>query len=495
MWENLGIMLPTVIASILLLSVLFTKGTFGRIRWRKVEIENIILKVQHVKNRANFTWFGRNNKKLNMLALVIITLGVINVSIVIPEAHAAGDPCQNIENLDNAVRVDGVIIGAYFHNAEVIRGEKVYVSISVMNVGNSANSFRIGFSVKDEQQIWWDAEKRLISLVPEECHTVSLGWQVDQGAPLGYYLGKVNVLNYVGDNKPSIEQSNAFRVKISPQGSPPTGLTISVSADKSSYVSGETITVSGDVSQAIRGYDVTIKVLNPKNTIYKIDQPTLQPDGSYFIKFKVGGILGIIGDYTVEANYAGKTARATFEFKESVNHAPIANPQSLAINQNTAKVITLTGSDQDGDELAFLMTNPSHGRLDEVKSADKTSAQITYTPNLNFNGIDSFTFRVSDGKLVSNPATVSIKVNPIFNEDNSTPDTVNTGNGTQNPPPQVIPPWVPPAAGGAGAAGAGGYAISKFFKKPPHQPGTKATETPKPPITVEINIRAGIEEW
>src|SRR5205823_6463382 len=36
-----------------------------------------------------------------------------------------------------------------------------------------------------------------------------------------------------------------------------------------------------------------------------------------------------------------------------------------------------------------------------------------YTPQANFYGLDSFTYRVSDGSLLSNPATVTITVTPV----------------------------------------------------------------------------------
>jgi hypothetical protein len=38
---------------------------------------------------------------------------------------------------------------------------------------------------------------------------------------------------------------------------------------------------------------------------------------------------------------------------------------------------------------------------------------LTYTPNTNFNGLDNFTFKVSDGKLSSIPGTVSLVVTPV----------------------------------------------------------------------------------
>ena len=54
-----------------------------------------------------------------------------------------------------------------------------------------------------------------------------------------------------------------------------------------------------------------------------------------------------------------------------------------------------------------IVTPPAHGTL------TGTLPNVTYTPAANYNGPDSFTFRASDGSLVSNTATVSITVAPV----------------------------------------------------------------------------------
>ena len=90
-----------------------------------------------------------------------------------------------------------------------------------------------------------------------------------------------------------------------------------------------------------------------------------------------------------------------------LNDAPVANPQSVATQQNTAVAITLTGSDVDGDTLTYTIgTQPAAGSL------SGTAPALTYTPGSGYVGSDSFTFTVSDGTLTSAPATVSITINP-----------------------------------------------------------------------------------
>jgi hypothetical protein len=70
--------------------------------------------------------------------------------------------------------------------------------------------------------------------------------------------------------------------------------------------------------------------------------------------------------------------------------------------------ITLTASDVDGDSLTYsVVTTPVSGSL------SGSAPNLTYTPNNNFNGQDSFTFTVNDGTVDSNEATVSITVNAV----------------------------------------------------------------------------------
>lgn len=87
------------------------------------------------------------------------------------------------------------------------------------------------------------------------------------------------------------------------------------------------------------------------------------------------------------------------------NRTPVADPQSLVTQQDTAIEITLTGADPDEDPISFAISlQPQSGTL----SLDGTS--VTFTPSPGFTGIDRFEFTVSDGLLTSTPAEVLIEV-------------------------------------------------------------------------------------
>ena len=87
------------------------------------------------------------------------------------------------------------------------------------------------------------------------------------------------------------------------------------------------------------------------------------------------------------------------------NRPPVANPQSIITNEDTAVNITLTGSDEDSDPITFKITRfPSKGNI------SGQPPNLKYTPNPNFFGTDSFDFVVNDGKVDSQPATVTITI-------------------------------------------------------------------------------------
>ena len=102
------------------------------------------------------------------------------------------------------------------------------------------------------------------------------------------------------------------------------------------------------------------------------------------------------------------------------NQAPTANAQSTSTDEDTAKTITLSGSDPDGDSLTYtVVSQPSHGTV------SISGNQATYTPNANYHGNDSFTFKVNDGKTDSAPATVNITVNSVNDAPTITSLTAN----------------------------------------------------------------------
>ena len=104
----------------------------------------------------------------------------------------------------------------------------------------------------------------------------------------------------------------------------------------------------------------------------------------------------------------------------AVNDAPTASANKATIQEDTPGPIALTGSDPDGDSLTYgVLTNPSHGSL------SGTAPDLIYTPDTNYNGTDSFSFRANDGTTNSAPAIFSIEVIPADD-----PPTAHAGSVT-----------------------------------------------------------------
>ncbi|HTH56848.1 MAG TPA: Ig-like domain-containing protein [Cyclobacteriaceae bacterium] len=181
-----------------------------------------------------------------------------------------------------------------------------------------------------------------------------------------------------------------------------------------------TITLTGS---DVDGNSLTFSVVTPPshglltgsapNFVYT---PSLNYNGSDSFTFKAN-------DGTVDSNIATISITVT-----PVNDAPVANPQTVSVAENSQAPVTLTATDVDGDALTYIVVGaPAHGTLSGA------APNITYIPNLNYNGSDSFTFKVNDGTVDSNMATVSITVTavniaPVANNQNvTTPEDTALG--------------------------------------------------------------------
>jgi hypothetical protein len=113
----------------------------------------------------------------------------------------------------------------------------------------------------------------------------------------------------------------------------------------------------------------------------------------------------------------------------AVNDAPLADNQSVTTDEDTPLAITLTGSDIDSGSLTYsIVSIPSYGTL------SGTPPNLTYTPSADFNGADSFTFKINDGELDSNIASVSITVTAV----NDAPVADNQSKTTSEDTPVAI---------------------------------------------------------
>jgi Bacterial Ig domain len=115
------------------------------------------------------------------------------------------------------------------------------------------------------------------------------------------------------------------------------------------------------------------------------------------------------------------------------NEAPVANDQTIEIKEDTSAVeIELLATDSNEDDVQTLkftvVSDPKHGELGGLREEREATTSghvryndtqadevtITYTPDENYNGQDTFQFKASDAdKADSNIATVTINTAPV----------------------------------------------------------------------------------
>ena len=102
----------------------------------------------------------------------------------------------------------------------------------------------------------------------------------------------------------------------------------------------------------------------------------------------------------------------TFTMFVFAQEAPVANDQSITINEGDTKTGNLTGSDSDGDGLSFAVVGtPNRGTV-----TINSNGSFTYVHSGGEGASDSFTFSITDdsaSQLTSNTATVTITINPV----------------------------------------------------------------------------------
>ncbi|MCG8403774.1 MAG: Ig-like domain-containing protein, partial [Phycisphaerales bacterium] len=110
---------------------------------------------------------------------------------------------------------------------------------------------------------------------------------------------------------------------------------------------------------------------------------------------------------------------------------PVAQDNNTNTDEDTAVVIEVLNNDSDPDgnldpTSVTVTVAPTNG----TAAVNATNGEVTYTPNPNFNGNDTFTYQVCDASVppLCDTAVVNITVNPI----NDPPMAVDDPNVTVN---------------------------------------------------------------
>ncbi len=132
------------------------------------------------------------------------------------------------------------------------------------------------------------------------------------------------------------------------------------------------------------------------------------------------------------------------------NDAPVANPTTLIVREDTPATGALNAYDPDGGPLTYALTTPpANGTV--TLNPDGT---YTYTPNSNFFGADSFAITITDSSGATLVMPISFTVSPM----NDSP--------VANPPPLTVTEDTP-ATGSLGASDPDGDLLGYVLAGPP----------------------------
>jgi len=132
--------------------------------------------------------------------------------------------------------------------------------------------------------------------------------------------------------------------------------------------------------------------------------------------------------YTISDGNGGSATATVSVTVNPINDAPVATVDMVTTDEDTDVIIDVLANDTDadGDALTPSVTAaPANGAA--TVNADGT---ITYSPDADFNGGDSFTYEVSDGNGGSDTATVSVNVIPVNDAPVAVDDTATTDEDT-----------------------------------------------------------------
>ncbi len=116
--------------------------------------------------------------------------------------------------------------------------------------------------------------------------------------------------------------------------------------------------------------------------------------------------------YTVEDDAGNESNAATVTI--DVNGRPVASDDIDEVNQEGATTTDVLANDTDPDgsldeSTVTVQSDPSHGTITDVNGS---TGAVTYEPNPDFTGEDTYTYTVKDGEGgESNAATVTVDVN------------------------------------------------------------------------------------
>lgn len=112
-------------------------------------------------------------------------------------------------------------------------------------------------------------------------------------------------------------------------------------------------------------------------------------------------------NYTVSDGNGGTASAQVLVTIRAVNDNPVARDDSVSTTEDRAVIINVLANDSDidGDSLRIVSTSSSNGSVENIEGE-----RLRYTPSLDFSGLVSIHYTISDDHGGSHSATVTVNV-------------------------------------------------------------------------------------
>ena len=204
--------------------------------------------------------------------------------------------------------------------------------------------------------------------------------------------------------------SDSFKYKVTDHWFFTSSATVSVIVNNPPEVVGASVSANEDeqLQITLNGSDVDNDSLS-YNIVQQPQNGTLTgsaPNLTYVPNANYNGTDSFT--FTAQDDYFVSGAAEISITLTAVNDAPIVNDKVVSTTENQSVDIVLTSVDVEGDNVSYVIVGaPSKGSL------SGTAPDLVYTPNNDYFGQDSFTFKASDGEADSSTAEITISVSEI----------------------------------------------------------------------------------
>jgi CshA-type fibril repeat protein/VCBS repeat-containing protein len=234
--------------------------------------------------------------------------------------------------------------------------------------------------------------------------------------PAANYNGPVPVAIYTISDGEGGTGTGTLTLDITPVNDPPVGTGTPVTTPEDTPVTGVVTATDPD------GDPLTFTPGTPPTH----GTVTINPDGSY--SYVPDPDYNGPDSFTVVVSdgHGGTTTITVPVTVTPVNDPPVGTGTPVTTPEDTPVTGVVTATDPDGDPLTFTPgTPPTHGTV-----TINPDGSYTYVPDPDYNGPDSFTVTVSDGKGGTTTITVPVTVTPVNDPPTGTGTPVTTPEGT-----------------------------------------------------------------